>query len=333
MKMNTAIELIKDLPLTINDVARIALEITEGLGASAAGLTRSEMMGMMRRVATEGVRAVKEAGKTVCFAEAARASLEARRDRRPTTQRDLRHFIGRLLRVEGAGERPLRAMGVAECKKLLEKAFPNSPSSYKKGRAILSSIFSYGIRQEWCDRNPVQAIETPRIKEKTITPLTMEEIERLERTAEHPEHREMQLSLKLMLYCGIRPAEVTRINPQRDIVGDELIIRPQTSKTGGGRIVPLRKVAPYIRRHRENLIIPDRWEQRWRALRRAARFRTWQADACRHTFATYHARHFRNIPALQLEMGHSSPRLLHSRYISPIPQGAARRFWQVVTNP
>lgn len=52
--MNTAIELIEDLPLTINDVARIALEITEGLGAIAAGLTRSEMMGMMRRVATEG---------------------------------------------------------------------------------------------------------------------------------------------------------------------------------------------------------------------------------------------------------------------------------------
>lgn len=327
MKTNTAKELIKELPLTINDIARIVLEMAEGLGEAAEGLTRAEMMGLMRRVAAEGVRVVKAAAQTVSFEEAARSSLAARRDRRPTTRRDLRHFIGRLLRDTEAARRPLRAWTVSDCKKLLEKTFPNSPSSYKKGRAILSSIFSYGIRHEWCDRNPVQAIETPRIKEKPIEPLTLEEVGRLERTAERPEHRAMQLSLKLMLYCGVRPTEVTRIDPQRDIVGNELIIRPQTSKTGGGRIIPLRKVAPYIRRHKNALTIPDRWEQRWRALRRAARFTRWQADACRHTFATYHARHFRNLPALQLEMGHSTPRLLHSRYLSPIGQGEARKFW------
>lgn len=327
MKTNTAKELIKKLPLTINDVARLTLEITEKLGVPAEGLTRAEMMEMMRQVAAEGVRAVKAAAQTVSFEEAARASLKARQDRRPTTRRDLRHFIGRMLRVKGVAALPLRAMGVAECRNMLKKAFSSSPSSYKKGRAILSSIFSYGIRQEWCDRNPVQAIETPRIKEKPIAPLTMEEVERLERTAERPEHRAMQLSLKLMLYCGIRPTEVTRIDPQRDIVGDELIIRPNTSKTGGGRIIPLRKVALYIRSHPHSITIPDRWEQRWRALRRAARFPHWQADACRHTFATYHARHFRNLPVLQLEMGHTTPRLLYSRYVSPIPQSVAKRFW------
>ena len=115
-------------------------------------------------------------------------------------------------------------------------AFGNSPSSYHKGRAILHSVFAYGMRQEWCDRNPVDAVEAPRIKEKPIEPLTMEEEQRLERTAERPEHRAMQLSLKLMLYCGVRPTEVTRLNPQRDIVGNELIIRPTTSKTGGGQM-------------------------------------------------------------------------------------------------
>ncbi|MCQ2364307.1 MAG: hypothetical protein MJ051_01970 [Akkermansia sp.] len=173
----------------------------------------------------------------------------------------------------------------------------------------------------------MDAIEAPRVKEKPIEPLSLEEVSRLERAAERPEHRDMQLSLKLMLYCGIRPAEVTRIDPQRDIVGDELIIRPNTSKTGGGRVVPLRKVARYIKRHRGALTIPNRWEQRWRALRRAARFRIWRPDICRHTFATYHARHFRDLAALQLEMGHTTPRLLHSRYLSPIGQTVARKFW------
>ena len=327
MNSRTAKQGIAELPLTINDIARFTLNIIEQLGEKAKDLTRAEMMMLLRQVGEEGVKAVQAAERTVNFKEAANASLAARQDRRPTTRRDLQHFIGRMLRVEGVAARPLRAISVSECRNILEKAFPNSPSSYRKGRAILSSIFSYGLRHEWCDRNPVQAIETPRIIEKPIEPLTLDEIERLERAAERPEHREMQFSLKLMLYCGIRPTEVTRIDPQRDIVDDELIIRPQTSKTGGGRVVPLRKVAGFIRKHRNTLTIPDRWEQRWRALRRAARFRTWRADVCRHTFATYHARYFRDMSALQWEMGHSTARLLYSRYLSPIQRETARRFW------
>lgn len=327
MKTKTAKAIIQDLPLNINDIARIVLEMVERLGATAEHLNKAEMMSLLRRVTEEGVKAVQDAEQTVSFEEAARRSLEARRDRRPTTQRDLRHYIGRMLRVPEIAQMTLRSMRPADCRKMLQTAFGNSPNSFRKGRVILSSIFNYGIRQEWCDRNPVQAIETPRVREKPIAPLTLEEVERLERTAERPEHQDMQLSLKLMLYCGIRPAEVTRIVPHRDIVGDELIIRPTTSKTGGGRVVPLRKVTTFVKKHREKLCIPARWEQRWRDLRRAARFRTWRPDSCRHTFATYHACHFRDLPALQLEMGHSTPRLLHSRYVSPISHHTARKFW------
>lgn len=327
MKRKTANEILKEYGLNATDAARLVAEACEGLGERTKGLERTELMVLLRRVVSEGVEAVKKAEETVSFAEAVRQSLEARSGLRPTSRRNLRHYTNRMLRIEGVAARPLRAMRVKECRAILEAAFGNSPSSYHKGRAILHSIFAYSMRQEWCDRNPVDAIEAPRVKETSIEPLTPEEVERLERTAERPEHREMQLSLKLMLYCGIRPAEVTRIDPLRDIVGDELIIRANTSKTGGGRVVPLRKVSGFVKKHRGALIIPPRWEQRWRALRRAARFRTWRPDICRHTFATYHARYFHDLPTLQLEMGHSSMRLLHSRYISPIRKGVARRFW------
>lgn len=324
----TAINLIRDLPISISDAARLVLELAELLASEVTGLSRIELLNLMREVQAKGVQALKKERGTVSFEIAARASLEARKDRRPTTLRDLRHFIGCFLRVEGIAECPLRAFGTAECRTLLAKAFPNSPSSYRKGRAILSSIFSFGIRHEWCDKNPVLGIETPRIIEKPIKPLTLDEVRRLEQAATRPEHQEMQLSLKLMLYCGLRPAEVTRIDPHRDIVGDELIVRPQTSKTGGGRVVPLRKLGAFIRRHQDKLTIPRQWEERWRRLRKCAQFFTWQADACRHTFATYHAGYFRDIAALQSEMGHSSPRLLHTRYVSPISHSVAEKYWK-----
>lgn len=326
MNTHTAQALIKNIPLNINDIARISLEAAEALGDLAEGCSRAELLQLLRRVVTEGVKAVRLADSTVSFATAARSSLAARQHRRPTTRRDLRHFLSRLLRVPGLGDRPLRAITARECRLALNTAFGSSPSSYRKGRAILSSVFSHGIRQEWCDRNPVAAVENPPVAEKPIQPLSLEEVQRLERTAQLPEHRAMQFSLFLMLYCGVRPQEVMRLNPQKDIDWDSqlLIIRPATSKTGGGRVVPLRLLADFPR---ERCTVPRNWATRWQRLRRAALFRQWKADTCRHTFASYHARYFHDLPALQLEMGHCGSSLLLTRYIGGYLKGV-KLFWQ-----
>ena len=112
---------------------------------------------------------------------------------------------------------------------------------------------------------------------------------------------------------------------EQEALADQVpIIRPQTSKTGGGRAVPLRgstMLAPHL------CVIPRNWHRRWRRLRQQAGFTHWVPDRCRHTFASYHASHFRNLPALQLEMGHSDLHLLRSRYMRPVSAGDARQFW------
>lgn len=333
MKTNTAKELIKELPLSLNDVARVVLEITERLGEAAEGRTRSEMMGLLRQVGEEGVRAVKAAAQTMSFEEAARASLNARKDRRPTTRRDLRHFIGRMLRVEGVASRPLRAMTSSECRALLEQAFDGSVHSYRKGRAILHSIFAYGYRHEWCDANPVSRIEVPRVEEKEIVPLSAHEIRQLQTTVSEPQFEQLQLPLHLMLYCGIRPAEVERVDPVRDINWAEktVTIRPSASKTGGGRVIPLRGIKDEgIRKWKEQTSLKHA-PKLWRSFRRRAGFKHWVPDVLRHTFATYHAVHFRNLPELQLEMGHRDASLLRTRYVNAayVSRKEARAFWRV----
>ena len=59
-----------------------------------------------------GADALKRQSQTVAFEEAAWSSVRAREGRRPTTIRDLRNYVRRLLRVEGVARRPLRAMGI-----------------------------------------------------------------------------------------------------------------------------------------------------------------------------------------------------------------------------
>lgn len=317
----------REVALKSGDTVRLIQEARERLGDIAEGKKKTELISILRRVIELGVAAVKAETATERFEVVAWASVEARSGRRPATRQDLRHFVRRMLRVEGVAERPLRAMSTRECRILLERAFGGSVHSYRKGRAILHSIFAYGIRHEWCDVNPVDRIEVPPVKEKIIRPLTVPETERLKETVEQVEHQSMRLSLYLMMYCGVRPAEVSRIVPERDILWRErqLIIRPGTSKTGGGRVVPLRKLN-YLRK--AEAVIPRNWMNRWRELRHAAGLHDWNPDTLRHTFATYHALYYRNLEQLRLEMGHRDVDLLRSRYVLAVGRSAAIRFWR-----
>ena len=281
-----------------------------------------------------GAEEMRKREKTVTFRKAVEMALEERekKNRRARTVTDFRYYCKRLMvRNPGLAERRMRSVTSEDCRRYLETAYGGSAAQYRKARAILSGVFSTAIKHDWCDSNPVSRVEVPDVVEKPIEPLSIEEVERLEETARQPEHQDMQLSLHLMLYCGIRPTEVSRIDPERDIDWQNqcVVVRPSTSKTGGGRVVPLRKADAISMR-----TIPRRWVQRWRALRRTAGWNngnSWQPDVCRHTFATYHAARFRNFPALQLEMGHRDSSLLRTRYVyaGKTIEAAALQYFRV----
>ncbi len=322
-------QLLRTLPLSGEDAARLILELVEGmqLPRHPAASEHDSLMERLRGILRLGLEAAREREHTVTFAAAARSSIAARAGRRPVTLRDLRYVINRLLREPGLAERPLRAMKAGECRRVLHKTFGHSPHGFRKARAIMHSVFAYGLQQEWCAHNPVDHVAAPGIAEKEIRPLAREAIARLEQAARLPQHEAMQLPLSLMLYCGVRPAEVQRLR-EGDIDWQEGVvrIRPTVSKTGGGRLVPLRFPRPKGVRDGS---IPPGWARRWRALRREAGFSHWVPDVLRHTFASYHAAHFRNLPALQLEMGHRDSSLLRSRYVSVagVTRGDAARFF------
>ena len=320
----TAEELLRDSTLNIVDAARLVLELQEALGRRVRRRSRGSLMELMRKTLHAGVQVLEQEAHTVTLEQAAWASVEARNARlRPVSRRDLRYYVRRLLRVEEFSRMPLRSMKPKQCRELLQKAFPSFNNGYVKARAVLHSIFAYGIRQEWCDTNPVSRIDVPRLEEKTIEPLSPEAAEKL---LEQAKGSDMQLSLRLMLYAGLRPTEVARLKPE-DFCWQEkvVIIRPVTAKTGGGRVVPLRGCEHLTPGQR---IIPPNWQRRWRVLRNQAGFDHWVADTCRHTFATYHAAYFRNLPELQLEMGHRNLSQLRNRYMRPATAAAAQRFWE-----
>ena len=329
----------------INDRERAALEVlrTTGVDVLEAALVAKEALecgrGRVKRAREcirQGEVQLRLRARTVTFAKAVETALEDRRRKglRARSIVDFRYLCTRMMKMNpGLAERRMRGITSDDCRAYLQEAYGNSPSQYRKARAIMSGVFATAFKHDWCNANPVSRVEVPDVVEKPIEPLTIEEVERLEAAAQLPEHRDMQLSLHLMLYCGIRPTEVSRIDPERDIDWEhaQVVVRPTTSKTGGGRVVPLRKAGSITVR-----TIPQRWSHRWRALRKAAGWskenaHAWRQDVCRHTFATYHAAHFRNFAALQMEMGHRDSSLLRTRYVyaGKTNEAAALRYFRL----
>lgn len=328
--------LLHRLGIDAADAARLVLEAAEALHLSADE-GRVSLMLRLRELVQAGAEALRQREQTRPFAEAARLSLEARSHRRALTLRDLRTFVRRMLRVPGVAECPLRGFDAERCRAVLQAAFGSSVHSYRKGRAILHSIFAYGRRQGWCAENPVDAIEAPPVREGEIRALAPAECERLLQAARRPAHRACLPALGLMMYAGVRPAEVARLDWQDVCWQDAVVlVRPAQSKTGGGRLVPLsgplcrmlRRCCPASGR---GPICPPQWLRRWRELRRCAGFVRWVPDVLRHTYATYHARYYGDLSALQLNMGHRSLALLQTRYLNfaGVTAAAARRFWRL----
>lgn len=331
--MNEINQALKEAGLTHLQAVRLALELVEMSGARR--MRGDGRLNRCRRIMRLGAEQQKNGEHTVSFAHAVETLLHARRHRRPRTVAELRGVFGRLLReCPDLRRRRLSSLSTEDCRRLLEQIFP-TPRQRTKARALLHALFALGERRCWCRSNPLNALELPPLSEREIIPLSPEQLHQLLRAARRPEHRPCMAALGLMLWAGVRPTEVTRLRSE-DIDFEEqvVVLRPQHSKTGGCRHVPIRPVLTAWLRESPlrpgRLICPKNWRRRWPALRRAAGIVPWPQDVLRHTFASYHAKHFRNFAALQEEMGHRSASLLRTRYLSMrgVTAEAAALFWK-----
>lgn len=330
MDINEEIEqALREAGLTCFQALRLALELVEQSGAQC--LRGNQRMKLCRQVIRLGAEQQRAAAQTVDFAQAAQSALAERRHRRPRTVAEFSSVCRRVLRCCPLwSSRHINTLDAAACADVLHSVFP-SARQRQKGRAILHGVFAHAVRQHWCEANPMESVRLPAPEEREIEPLSVPRLQRLLKLASTPPHCACMAPL-----CGVRPAELVRLN-WADVDWEEkvLVLRPRHSKTGGCRHIPLRPAllawlkaagAPG-----EGPLCPPNWERRWKRLREAAGLIPWQQDVLRHTFASYHAKFFRDFALLQSEMGHRSAALLHTRYLSMkgLTADGARTFWAV----
>lgn len=301
--------------VSVLDAARIAKNI---LDAKPKNFALTDLQ-FCAKVIEVGLRHIRTKEKSVSDGFA--LYLKSKQHLRPDSIRDIRCIGNRLLRMKPEfGKRNFSELSVSECEEWLNAAF-HTDSQFNKARTMLHGVFEFAIRREWCDKNPIKRIERRKVVEKEIQPLKLSETKRLIKTAQC-ESPEYAVVAALLVYTGIRPREVRRLT-WRDIDTEEktITVRSLCSKTGGVRQV---EIPPVLNRllitHKsENTshICPSDWQRRWRKIRDNSGFRgRWVQDVLRHTYASFHAKNYADLPRLQLNMGHRDQSLLRSRYVN-----------------
>ncbi len=319
------------------DAARLVAEMLELLDdAPLPPQASGNPIARCHRLIPHGAESYRSEHEPDSYPTAVEESLLSRAERRSRTLGEIRQYSRRLLRVlPDWTERPMRHISASDCRRAITTAF-DTPATRRKARSILHGIFAYAERHGWCRGNPLRAVDLNAVKERPIEVLTITQIRRLLATAQQDEHLCCAPALGLMLWAGIRPAELERLCWQDIHFGERVIsINARHSKTGGARHVTLYPVLArwLLKTSRYRLpstpIVPRAWTRRWRDLRQEAGFKNWTPDVLRHTFASYHLKHYRDYAALQIDMGHADVQLLRTRYLSMkgVTAEGAAEFW------
>ena len=327
--LNSAREVLGGAGISVLDSARYIRNILDAKPADGK-LTDAQFV---LKVIEVGLRHIRTNEMTLSDGFA--LYLKSKQHLRPDSIRDIRCIGNRLLRTKPElGKRNFSELSVSECEEWLNAAF-HTDSQFNKARTMLHGLFEFAIRREWCDKNPIKRIERKKVVEKEILPLKLSETKQLIKTAQN-ESPEYAIVAALLVYTGIRPREVRRLT-WRDIDTEEktITVRSQCSKTGGVRQV---EIPPVLNRllitHKSessSYICPMDWQRRWRKIRDNSGFRgRWVQDVLRHTYASFHAKNYADLPRLQLNMGHRDLSLLRSRYINMhgISRAEAKCFFE-----
>ncbi len=293
-------------------------------------------LSMMLRRNPCPLREEEETATDASFGEICRKVLLNKEHRRKRTKQEIACVYRKWFRTCPEWEyKNIASISSTDCLSLINRC-ARSPRQRNKMRVILHGVFSYSLKKNWRLANPVDSIDTEYVEECEIEPLSWAEIKRLVSHVQLPPHRPCMAAVGLMLWAGIRPTELSRLSWESINWHERVVtISARHSKTGGCRHVSL---VPVLRRwliqskkgNEGDSICPPDWVRRWRKLRECAQLIPWRQDVLRHTFASYHLKHWRNLPLLQMEMGHRDAQLLRTRYLSMkgVTSEHAARFWK-----
>jgi integrase len=248
--------------------------------------------------------------------------------RSPETMRDIRCRLGKF--ANDFEEAPAHHITKRTLQDWL-RTQNGGPVSKANIRRHLSGLFNFALERDHAVSNPAATLTTPKVRKDRRPPiLSVDAARNLMNTAASQEP-DMVPWFVLALFCGIRPAEIERMDwAEVDWRTHDVFIGGEVSKTGNERYVALQSNAlewllPF--RQKSGPIHFSR--RQYRRVRELSKVK-WGHDILRHTYGSMHLAAFRNSGDTAENMGHeSSTKMLFKHYRRAVPEEEAEKFWLI----
>lgn len=212
--------------------------------------------------------------------------------KREYTESDILTVGGRPMKVFKDGERDIGIYGRNEY------------------RRTLYSFFKYCKMQDWLDFNPVEKIESWRIRGKTPEIFTPEEVRKILNST--PPQSEIRAFTAIAAFTGIRNAELKRLTWDKIRLDDrEIILDSEITKTASRRIVKIPEnlakwLEPYVwDLGTKKKILTRRKVPVLKKLHESLGKGNWIKNGLRHSAATYYLALTKNAYLTAEQMGHA----------------------------
>lgn len=199
----------------------------------------------------------------------------------------------------------------------------------------VSVLFNFAVEKGFAGINPVADVERPKKPAGTSRGrvVTVENVVKLLQYALAHDYKSECAALVLVLFCGVRVEEVTRLKWEDvSLDEDEVVVTlgEEVTKTGKSRInpVPPNALEWLLSLRGKGPITLPNYEGRMRYLRQRAQA-GFKQNSARICFASYHLAHYGDAPKTAFLLGHDNPTLLYSTYKALVTKEAASRYWRI----
>jgi integrase len=213
-----------------------------------------------------------------------------------------------------------------------DRTRPYEPKTKRNRRGMAAELYNFAINNDWAEKNIAIRLPCPRLKDKLVEILVLDQVHRLLLVAD--EFGFLGYAV-VCLFGGVRPEECQELSWEYVHVDDGVIeITEAVSKIHRAREVEINPtMAAWLslcRRESGPIVGATNLQGRFDAWRAAANIDDWPHDALRRTFASNHVAAFKNAAKTAEQMGHiDGLRTLYKHYVRFVPKKAADQYWAI----
>ena len=208
------------------------------------------------------------------------------------------------------------------------RALELSAQSRNNYRTVINNLFNFAVSRGYAVANPVERTAKAKVTRGAPEILTCTQAVALLNACD----ADTLPFVAISLFAGLRAAEAERLDwSEVDLDGGHIEVKGAKAKTGARRLIPISdNLAAWIRplARRNGPVAPVALRDRLDAAKARAGFKTWPANAMRHSFASYRLAKCADAARVSLEMG-NSPQIIFAHYRELVKPKDAARYWQI----